>query len=140
MHAQIGYRRGVLSDLTKFTFAKELSLTDASIEFNIVAMGHEFWIATENNSIIGLVVLARSGANQFTVMYLAVANPRKRHGIGSSLLRTVLNNYPEAEFSVIAVEGTEDLYSRLGFERCAQWEMRRPPVGVNSRLRVERNG
>jgi len=80
MHTQIGYRKGTLGDLTRLDLAKGLPLSREDIEFSIVAMGHEFWIATENNSIIGLAVLAMSEENQFTVMYLAVANPRKRHG------------------------------------------------------------
>jgi predicted N-acetyltransferase YhbS len=125
MHAQIRYRKGTLGELRNLSFAKELSLSRVDIEFNIVAMGHEFWIATESNCVIGLVALASSEENQFTVMYLTVADPRKRQGIGSSLLRTVLENYPAAEFRVVPLEGSEELYSRLGFERRDRWEMRR---------------
>lgn len=125
MCSQISYRRGTLSDLTELTFAKELAVSPESIEFNIVGMGHEYWIAAEDNTIIGLVALARSEENQFTVMYLNVANPHKRHGIGSSLLRTVLQSYPTAEFKAVPFEGTENLCSRLGFEKSGRWEMRR---------------
>jgi N-acetylglutamate synthase-like GNAT family acetyltransferase len=128
MRTQINHRRGILEDLVKLTFAKELAISPESIEFNIVGMGHEFWIAIKGETIMGLVALARSAENQFTVMYLTVASPHKRHGVGSSLLRTVLERYPAAEFKVVPFDGTQDIYLRLGFAKYDRWEMRRPPA------------
>lgn len=121
------YRRGNLEDLSKLTFAEELSVSAESIEFNILGMGHEFWIAIEGSTIIGLTVMGRTSPNQFTVMYLQIAPSHKNQGIGSTLLRAIIENYAGSEFVVIPFDGTEEFYRRLGFEKKNQWEMRRPP-------------
>ena len=121
------YRRGNLEDLSKLTFADGLSVSTESIEFNILGMGHEFWIAIEGNTIIGLTVVGRTTSNQFTVMYLQVVPSHKSQGIGSALLRTFIEYYAGSEFAVIPFDGTEEFYRRLGFEKTTQWEMRRPP-------------
>lgn len=104
-----------------------MAVTSAAVEFNVVGMGHEFWIAVENNTVVGLTVLARATATQRTILYLHVSDSHKNLGIGSALLRTVLETYPESEFSVIPFEGTEEFYRRLGFTRSGRWEMRKTP-------------
>ncbi len=102
-----------------------LSATKESIEFNVLGMGHELWIAVEGNSIIGLSVLGRPGSSEFKILYLEVAPSQKNRGVGSGLIRAMLANHPGSEFSVIPFDGTEEFYRRLGFERVSQWEMRR---------------
>jgi N-acetylglutamate synthase-like GNAT family acetyltransferase len=120
-------RRGKLEDLSKYRFAKGLSAKTESIEFNIVGMGHEFWIAVEDDKIVGLTVLGRTGPNQLTIMYLQVADAFKSHGVGSAMIRTIIAEYPETEFLVVPFGGTEDFYERLGFKMGERWEMRKPP-------------
>lgn len=127
MRPQVIYRRGNLEDLSKLRFAEGLSVTKESIEFNVLGMGHEFWIAIEGDTIVGLTVMGRTTKNHLTFMYLHVAKTYKSQGFGSSLLRAVIENYPGSEFTVIPFDGTEDFYSRLGFEKTTQWEMRRRP-------------
>ena len=127
MPPAITYRQGNLEDLSKLEFASRLAVTPATVEFNVVGMGHEFWIAVEDNTIVGLTVLARTTATQRTILYLHVSDSHKNLGIGSALLRTVLETYPESEFSVIPFEGTEEFYRRLGFTSSGRWEMRKSP-------------
>jgi len=127
MPSPITYRKGKLEDLSKLHFAEGLSATTESIEFNVLGMGHEFWVAVQGKAIIGLTVLGRTSPNEFKIMYLQVTPSRKSHGIGSALLRAVMENYPNCVFSVIPFEGTDDFYHRLGFEKVNQWEMRRRP-------------
>jgi GNAT superfamily N-acetyltransferase len=127
MPTTITYRRGNLEDLTKLKFASRLSVTPATVEFNVVGMGHEFWIAVEDNSIVALTVLARPTPIQRTILYLHVSDSYKSLGIGSALIRSVLETYSESEFSVIPFEGTEEFYRRLGFTRSGRWEMRKAP-------------
>jgi predicted N-acetyltransferase YhbS len=88
-------------------------------------VGHEFWIAVEDRTILAITVLGRAASNEFTIMYLRVANSRKGYGIGSSLIRTILEAYSSSEISVVPFAGTEQFYERLGFKRTAWWEMRR---------------
>ncbi len=125
MSVQIDYRKGNLTDLSALKISDGLSATKESIEFNVLGMGHELWIALEGNSIIGLSVLGRPGSSEFKIMYLEVAPSEKNRGVGSGLIQAMLANHPGSEFSVIPFEGTGEFYRRLGFERVSQWEMRR---------------
>jgi len=127
----ITYRRGKLEDLQCFRFSEDLGIAAESIEFNVVGMSHEFWIAVEDNTILAITVLGRATSNEFTVMYLRVANSRKGDGIGSSLIRTILDAYSSSEISVVPFAGTEQFYERLGFKRTTCWEMRRKSTVVD---------
>jgi GNAT superfamily N-acetyltransferase len=128
MGSGIVSRRGNLEDLANLKFASDMAVTPAKVEFNIVGMGHEFWIAVQGDRIVGLTVLARSSSTQRTILYLHVSESRKNLGIGSALIRTVLEAYPESEFSVIPFEGTEEFYRHLGFKESGRWEMRKGPT------------
>ena len=127
MTSNIAYRRGSLEDLTELRLARDLSVTPESIEFNVVGSGHEFWIAVENNEIIGLTVLGRPALAEHTILYLHVSDSNKSKGVGSALIKAVIDTFPESEFAVVPFDGTEEFYQRLGFKRTTQWEMRRPP-------------
>lgn len=106
----------------------------ATVEFDVAGMSHEFWIAVNDDNIVGLTVLARATVTQRTILHLHVSDSHKNLGIGSALIRAVLEGYPESEFSVIPFEGTEEVYRRLGFTRSGRWEMRKGPgpLGNNS--------
>jgi GNAT superfamily N-acetyltransferase len=125
MVPSITYRKGVLDDLSRLKFSDGLSATTESIEFNILGMGHELWIAVEGKLIVGFTVLGRAGPKEFKIMYLQVTPSHKSRGVGSGLIRAILAHYPGNEFSVIPFEGTEEFYKRLGFESANKWEMRR---------------
>jgi N-acetylglutamate synthase-like GNAT family acetyltransferase len=127
MSLSIEYRKGSLNDVSKLKFAKGLSVSGESVEFNVVGVGHEFWVAVQSDMIIGIIVLGRGSQNELRIMHLEVAPARKNEGVGSALLRAVIVNYPEYKLSVIPFEGTEDFYSRLGFLKVGRWEMRREP-------------
>lgn len=127
MTPNIAYRRGSLEDLTELRLARDLSVTPESIEFNVVGAGHEFWIAVENNEIIGLTVLGRPAPAERMILYLHVSGSHKSKGVGSALIEAVIDSYPESEFAVVPFDGTEEFYRRLGFVKSTMWEMRRPP-------------
>lgn len=127
MTPTIEYRRGSVDDLSKLRLASDLSVTPASIEFNVIGAGHEFWIATADDEIVGLTVLASTTRAQHTILYLNVSAAHKSRGVGSALIRAVIESYPESEFAVIPLDGTEEFYRRLGFVKTKKWEMRRPP-------------
>ena len=127
MALPIDYRKGSLKDLSTLKISGGLTATKESIEFNVLGMGHELWIAVEGDSIIGLSVLGRPGSNEFKIMYLEVAPLQKNRGVGSGLIQAMLANHPSGEFSVVPFEGTEEFYRRLGFEKVGQLEMRKPP-------------
>jgi GNAT superfamily N-acetyltransferase len=124
MTSPIVYRKGNLEDLSNLQISEGLSATAESIEFNILGIGHEFWIAVEGDSIVGLTVLGRAGSNEFKVMYLQVSALHKGRGVGTGLIQAILEHYPESAFSVIPFDGTEEFYRRLGFEKVDRWEMR----------------
>lgn len=88
-------------------------------------MGHEFWIAVEEDTIIGLTVLSRSSMKEFIIVYLEITPSHKSHGVGTGLIQAILDQYPKSEFSVIPFDGTEEFYKRLGFESTKDWEMRK---------------
>lgn len=125
MPLSIVYRRGGLEDLSRLQISEGLSATAESIEFNVLGMGHEFWIAVEEGIIIGLTVLSRSSMKEFIIVYLEVTPSHKSHGVGTGLIQAILDQYPENEFSVIPFDGTEEFYKRLGFETAKKWEMRK---------------
>lgn len=127
MPPSIFYRKGKLEDLSQLRISQELSATTESIEFNTLGAGHEFWIAVDEKTIIGLTVLGRAGSSEFRIMYLQVASSHKGKGVGSGLIQAVLAYYPGSGFSVIPFEGTEEFYKRLGFVKVGQWEMRKQP-------------
>jgi GNAT superfamily N-acetyltransferase len=123
----IEYRRGKLADLAKLRFEEGLSPSPQGIEFNVLGIGHEFWIAAESGSIIGVAVVGKENGGNIRILHLEVARTRKKEGIGSALLTAVIENYPTFSFSVTPFEGTEDFYSHLGFVPFGQWEMKREP-------------
>jgi N-acetylglutamate synthase-like GNAT family acetyltransferase len=127
MSFPIEYRKGSLGDLSNLKFEKGLSVSAESIEFNVLGMGHEFWIAVQAGMVIGITVLGKEGGNEFRIMLLEVAPSRKKEGVGSALLQALIRDYSEYNLSVIPFEGTEDFYGRLGFLRVSRWEMRREP-------------
>ncbi len=118
------YRRGKLDDLSKLMFSADLSIQTDSIEHNIIGMGHEFWIGIDRETIVAICVIERNMPNLVTVMYLRVSESYKNAGVGSALLETIMENYPETEFKVIPLEGTHEFYELIGFERTSRWEMR----------------
>ena len=125
MSLSIVYRKGSLEDLSRLQISEGLSATARSIEFNVLGMGHEFWIAVEEGMIIALTVLSRSSMKEFIIVYLEVAPSHKSHGVGTGLIKAILDHYPQNEFSVVPFDGTEEFYKRLGFESVKKWEMRK---------------
>jgi len=114
-------RRGNVRDIAKLLIADDLELKAESIEFN-VGIGHEFWIAVEENRILAVMVLRRR-LDAFNILYIRVARSRVGQGIGSSLVQAVLKAHPACEFSVIPFTGTEGFYHKLGFKNVRGWEM-----------------
>jgi predicted N-acetyltransferase YhbS len=115
-------------------FKSGLSASAMSLEFNVLGVGHEFWIAVQGDVIIGVTVLAREDADTFGILHLEVAPSRKKEGIGSALLRAVIQSYPNCIFSVIPFEGTEEFYNHLGFVRVSRWEMKYGLASRSERL------
>ncbi len=120
------YRKGKLEDLSRLRISLGLSATSEGIEFNVLGMGHEFWVALEENTIVAITVIGRTASNELTIMYLQVADSHKGLGVGTTLLKAVIGGYPGDEFVVIPFEGTAEFYRRLGFEKKDGWEMRLP--------------
>ena len=127
MSLPIEYRKGTLNDVSKLRFAEGLSVSGESIEFNVLGMGHEYWVAVESDTVVGMIVLGKGRQYELRVMHLEVAPARKNEGVGSCLLQSMIDNYPEYKIYVIPFEGTGDFYSRLGFLKVGRWEMRREP-------------
>jgi len=131
LNSGIIYRRGSVQDLTRLRLARDLQVSTKSIEYNVVGVGHEFWVAVEGDEIIGVAVLARSDGALRRILYLHVSTSEKSRGIGSALIRSIIERYPESDFVVTAFDGTESFYRRLGFvDTSTKWEMRRPPTRV----------
>ena len=57
MPQAITCRRGQVEDLRDLHFAEDLGVTPESIEYNVVGLGHEFWIAIELNTVVAVTVL-----------------------------------------------------------------------------------
>src|SRR5271157_4643576 len=127
MALSIEYRKGTLNDVSQLKFAEGLSILGESIEFNVLGMGHEYWVAVEAGTVVGISVLGKGDQNELRIMRLKVAPASKNEGVGSALLRSVIENYPEYKLYVIPFEGTEDFYCHLGFLKVSRWEMRREP-------------
>lgn len=121
MPPPIVYLKGSLEDLSRLQISEGLSASAQSIECS----GHEFWIAVEENMMIGLTVLSRSSMKEFIIVYFDVTPSYKGRGIGTGLIQAVLDHYPQSEFSVIPFDGSEEFYKRLGFESAKNWEMRK---------------
>ena len=105
-----------------------MSVTAEGLEFNVLGVGHEFWIAQQGDLAIGVAVVAKESESNIRVLHLEVAPVRKKEGVGSGLLRAVIENYPLSTVWVTPFEGTGDFYGRLGFVRAGRWEMKREPT------------
>jgi len=127
MSLPIEYRKGSLNDISKLKFAEGLSVPGKGVEFNVVGMGHEFWVAIQGDTVVGIIVLGKWSQYELRIMYLEVASTRKNEGVGSALMHSVIENYPEYKLYVTPFEGTEDFYRHLGFLNVSRWEMRREP-------------
>jgi GNAT superfamily N-acetyltransferase len=121
------YRKGSLDDLSRLRISETLTATASSIEFNVLGAGHEYWIAIESSTIVGLTVLGAPHPNEFRITYLEVSPSMKNKGVGTGLIQAILAYYPDCEFSVIPFDGTEEFYKRLGFELSSTFEMRKHP-------------
>ena len=106
-----------------------MSVTTESIEFNVLGAGHEFWIAEQGDRVIGVAVVAKENESNLRVLHLEVAPIRKKEGVGSGLIKAVIESYPHSRVWVTPFEGTEDFYGQLGFVRVGRWEMKREPNG-----------
>jgi N-acetylglutamate synthase-like GNAT family acetyltransferase len=122
---RIEYRKGALRDLRDLRFEDGLSVSVESIEFNVLGMGHEFWLAVQSDAIIGVAVLSQENHDSFKILHLEVAPSRKKEGVGSSLLKAVMGARSQCDFSVVPAGETEAFYSHLGFVHAGRWEMRR---------------
>jgi len=129
LSSTVQYRKGMFGDLTSLGFDDGLSLKAESIEFNVLGLGHEFWIAVQGGVVIGLGVLAKEDydGDNFLILHLEVAPSRKNEGIGSALLKAILKANPKSSLSVIPFGGTQDFYQSSGFQWVSRWEMRRGP-------------
>lgn len=123
--SMVEYRKGTLHDLKTLRFESGLSVSAESIEFNVLGMGHEFWIGVQAGAIVALGVLAEENTDSFRILHLEVAPSRKKEGVGTALMRAIMKAYPRYSLSVVPFDGTEDFYQRLGFAKVSRWEMRR---------------
>ena len=105
--------------------ADGIAITPRSVEFNVAGMGHEFWIGYEDQTIIALAVLGRLSAGEVKIIYLQVGDAYRGRGVGSSLLRAIMESRQDCDFSVIPFHGTEEFYRKLGFVDADRLEMRR---------------
>ena len=119
------YRVGRVEDISSMRLAEGIAITPRSVEFNVAGMGHEFWIGYEDQIIIALAVLSRLSAEEVKIIYLQVGDAYRGRGVGSSLLRAIMDSSQDCEFSVIPFHGTEEFYRKLGFVDANRLEMRR---------------
>ena len=66
-------RKGTLADLTRLRFEDGLSVTAESLEFNVLGIGHESWIAIQSSVIIAIAVLAEEDLDTLRILHLEVA-------------------------------------------------------------------
>jgi len=123
MSRKITYRLGHVGDL-HMRLAEGIVITPESVEFNVAGMGHEFWIAYENRIIIALAVLSRLSSNEIKIIYLQVGDAYRQRGVGSSLLRAIVDSSIDCDLTVIPFHGTEQFYRKLGFVEDSSLEMR----------------
>ena len=128
MSPAVQYKKGRLQDLMSLRMAAGLSVTAESIEFNVLGAGHEFWVAEQGDVVIGVAVVAKENEFDLRVLHLEVAPIRKNEGVGSGILKAVIENYPLSRLWVTPFEGTEEFYGQLGFVRVGRWEMKREPT------------
>lgn len=75
-------------------------------------------VAVEGGTIIGHVLVARATVGDETVLALAplsVAPARQRKGVGSALVRGVIDRADALGYPLIALIGGPEYYSRFGF-------------------------
>ena len=87
MSLPIEYRKGILNDVSKLRFAEGLSVSGESIEFNVLGMDHEYWVAIESDTVVGITILGKRRQYELRIMHLEAAPTHKNEGVGSSLLK-----------------------------------------------------
>jgi len=102
-----------------------MSITTEGIEFNVLDMGHEFWVAVQADVIIALAVLAQEDYDNIRILHLEVVPSRKNEGFRPSSLRAITKEYSQCSLWVIPFDGTEEFYEHSGFTRVSRWEVRR---------------
>ncbi len=125
MSLSIECRNGTLSDVSRLKFGEGLPISGEGEKFNVLGVGHEYWIAVQANTLVGISILGRWSRFELRIMLLEVAPSRKNEGVGSGLLQKVMENYPECMIYVIPFEGTEEFYRHLGFISLSRWERHR---------------
>jgi GNAT superfamily N-acetyltransferase len=125
MHSRVEYRMGTLKGLRNLRFDEGLSVKPGNIEFNVLGMGHEFWIAVQDSVVIAVTVLGTEDETTFKILTLEVTPSRKKEGVGSALVKAITQAYPDRGFTVIPFEGTDEFYEQLGFVHTGRWEMKR---------------
>jgi len=118
-------RKGSLSDLKSLKIDNRISIAAESLEFNVLGMGHEFWVAEHSGMIIGISVLARENDHSFRILHLEVAASQRKKGVGRSLLQAISRGYPQCDFAVVPSKDTEGFYEHMGFLHVGRWEMKR---------------
>jgi len=81
MSLRIEYRKGSLNDVSKLRFAEGLSVLGESIEFNVLGMGHEYWVAVESGTVVEIIVLGKGNQDELRIMHLEVTPTRKNEGL-----------------------------------------------------------
>jgi len=59
MSLPIENRKDSLNDVSKLKFAEGLSVLRESIEFNVLGVGDEYWVAVELGTVVGIIVLGK---------------------------------------------------------------------------------
>ena len=72
LSSKLRYRRGSIADLSSIRFEDGLSVTAEGIEFNVLGMGHEFWVAVQADVIIAVAVLGRESERSYRILHLEV--------------------------------------------------------------------
>jgi putative acetyltransferase len=76
-------------------------------------------VAVDGNSVVGYVIGARGdlgGRQVVAVAPLAVSTSHQKRGVGSALMRELLDRAEASEYPLVALLGDPAYYGRFGFE------------------------
>ncbi|MBU0756750.1 MAG: GNAT family N-acetyltransferase [Nanoarchaeota archaeon] len=93
------------------------------IEENYIKDGGIFWLALDNNTVIGTIALRNYGLSRGLVKRMYVKKEYRRQGIGKRLMKTLLDFARKNNYTKLYLGTTEDMedairfYSKMGFKK-----------------------
>lgn len=113
--------KNLYEDVGWTSYTKDLSKLMKAIEVSLMVVS-----AWDNEKLVGLIRVIGDGLTIIYIQDILVLNTYKRKGIGSKLLKYVLDNYKDVRQKVLLTDDNDEtrgFYEANGFVSCDKGDM-----------------